>query len=262
MHDLGHLRFPSGFSHVHSLLEKLAFRIVKRNATMIITPSEVVRREVISYFQIRPERVHAIHQGIEDRFFTAITSQSKEQARIKYKLPERYCLFLGHLNPRKNVKKLLKAYNILAGDRDIPPLVIAGGEGFNFSTELTSLSAAREKVIFPGYIDEADLPTILAGAAVFIFVPLYEGFGFPPLEAMAVGTPVVASAIPVLLETLSDAALFVDPMSPDSIAEGIHSLIATPSLWSELQHKGRQRAKLFSWATTATEVLRVYESLI
>jgi glycosyltransferase involved in cell wall biosynthesis len=184
--------------------------------------------------------------------------------RSRYRLPEGYVLFVGSVERRKNLRGLLQAYARLLETDVACPLVIVGtrrrGAG-EIGRTLQELHL-EESVIFTGYVPDADLPAIYTGADLFVFPSLYEGFGLPPLEAMACGTPVVCSNAASLPEVVGDAAIMVDPYDVEGLAEAMLRVLTDADLREHLRRKGLERARQFTWERTARETVAVYREVL
>jgi glycosyltransferase involved in cell wall biosynthesis len=184
----------------------------------------------------------------------------------RYGIRRPYCLFVGNLEPRKNLPRLIEAFGLLRrhglAPADLPQLVLAGTRGW-LSSGIFRAAAGQgleaPDIVFTGYVPPADLPALYAGAACFVFPSLYEGFGLPVLEAMACGTPVVASTASSLPEVAGDAALLVDPHDVEGLAGALRRLWGDAELRADLRERGLQRATLYSWERTARLTLDVYE---
>ena len=171
---------------------------------------------------------------------------------------------MGTIEPRKNLTRLLHAWEPLYRAGEAPPLVIVGKRGWLVEDFYAALEAspARKGVCFTGYVADEDLPALYAGARLFTFLSLYEGFGLPPLEAMACGTPVLCSDTSALPEVVGDAALTVSPTSVDAIREGLRHLLTAADLRADLRERGLHRAAAFSWERAAAETYRLYRRLL
>jgi glycosyltransferase involved in cell wall biosynthesis len=184
--------------------------------------------------------------------------------RERYGLPERYVLFVGTIEPRKNLTRLLHAFEALHADGLCDALVIVGKRGWLYGDFFAELerSSVRDAVLYPGYVPDESLPAIYAGARILAFPSLYEGFGLPALEAMACGTPVACSGTSALPEVVGDAALTFDPTSQDAIIEALRQLLRDADLRGELVQRGFERAARFSWDRVAAETQAVYDAVI
>jgi len=183
---------------------------------------------------------------------------------VQYGLPERYILSVGTIEPRKNLGRVLTAFERLRGEGLVDAFVIVGKKGWLYDDFFAQLdrSPARDAVIFPGWVADEDLPAMVAGAACLAFPSEFEGFGLPVLEAMACGTPVVCSNTSSLPEIAGDAALLVNPLDTDAIAAALRRVLSEPGLAAELRARGIAQAARFSWERAAQETVAVYERLL
>jgi len=231
-------------------------------ADAIITVSAFVREEVIERLGVPPEKVTAIHNGVDAAFQPKDASQttgSLTQLGLRH---GGYVLAVGTLEPRKNLARLCRAYRALPdATRQAFPLVLAGMKGWGDADFARDLAALEKEgsLVTPGYLEAAALRDLYAGAAVFVYPSVYEGFGLPVAEAMASGTPVITSNVSSLPEVAGDAARLVDPLSVDDIASALSQLLADEGMRQRLAEAGLARAKVFTWDATARETLGVYE---
>jgi len=238
--------------------QRFAANIIKP-ARGIITPSESSRKDAIERLGLNPDRVRAIHHGISEAYFE---SPDPERARKHFKLDKPYILFVSTIEPRKNLPRLLDAYEGLpASVREEYDLVIAGPRGWSSENTMLRLSLAGQSVRYLGYVPEEYLPSLTAGASVFAYPSLYEGFGFPIAQAMATGTPVITSNVSSLPEVAAGAALLVDPLSTTELRDALQRVLTSTSLADQLATKGRERAKHFSWDRCARETWNFFENL-
>jgi glycosyltransferase involved in cell wall biosynthesis len=260
IHDISFNFFPEYIKKSDLFfLKNLIPRSIRR-ADKVIAVSENERKNIVDFYKIPPEKVACAYNGVDfERFNGAYSAEEKENIRKKYTLPEKFLLYIGTLQPRKNIPVAIETLKNL----DIK-LVLAGNrKAHNFDPkiyETIEKNNLQKSVIFPGWIDEEDKPALLQMAACFVFPSLYEGFGIPVIEAMAAGTPVVCSDIPVLREISSDAALFGDPKNSKDFAEKINSVFSDENLQRELIEKGTEIAQNFTWQKTAEKTLAIYNS--
>jgi glycosyltransferase involved in cell wall biosynthesis len=260
VHDLASKIFPDAYSARDKMILDLSFRHAVK-AAVIIFISKNTQKDYEKFYPGFKNRSHVIYPGYDTELYKTI-SNPKDVLNINSK----YILYLGRLESRKNVKNLVLAYKLFRKKTKLTPkLVLAGKEGFGFSeikTEIDKLDAnIKNDIIIPGYIAEKDLPHLYAGAELFVFPSLYEGFGIPILEAMACGTPVSCSKTSSLPEAGGEAALYFDPEKPEEIAETINSVLTNPALKTKMIAKGYEQAKKFSYSKMAKEVLAVINSL-
>ncbi len=264
VHDLSFFRVPQ-YAHPAqcAYLEKAVPRSVYR-ADWILADSRNTKRDLVELLNVPSERVTVIYAGVEARFKKIVDSEILEAVRARYNLPSRFILSLGTLEPRKNFIGLIRAYQELIqsvatfGDYS---LVIGGGKGWLYEEifETVEQLSLQDRVIFPGYIADADLPALYNLAEIFVFPSFYEGFGLPPLEAMACGTPVITSDRPSLPEVVEDAALMVDALDNTALARAMSQLLTDAELRAELRRRGIEQAKKFKWEDAARRLLDVYE---
>jgi glycosyltransferase involved in cell wall biosynthesis len=227
---------------------EFADRILRR-ADGVIAVSENTRQDAIRLLSIAPDRIRTIHSGISESYFDAVPA---ERAR-------RYVLYVGTIEPRKNLDTLLDAWALLKQSlRDEFDLVIAGPSGW--SSDQTLARIEREAT-YLGYVPEERLPGLTAGATVFVYPSLYEGFGFPVAQAMAAGVPVLTSNNSCLPEITGDAAILIDPRSAAAIASSLTRMLESESLLADLAARGRIRADLFRWEKCATQSLHFFRGV-
>lgn len=258
------------YPELHSLSKRIFFqqmmRVSARRADKIITISESTARDLLHFLgdQLLPDKVRAIPLAVSDHF--KYVNDPARVARIcaQYGLQARdFILFVGVLEPRKNIPTLLHAYRDLLDRGFRQQLAVVGRPGWMFDDIFTTVKSLKLEahVVFTGYVSVEDLPYLYHGARVFVYPSIYEGFGLPVLEAMACGTPVVTSNVSSLPEIVGQAGLLVDPRDPGQLAQAIERLVVDDDLHRSLQECSRQRAAQFSWERTARETLRVYSSV-
>jgi glycosyltransferase involved in cell wall biosynthesis len=263
VHDLIFRQLPGHHKPLNRGYLNLTLPLYCRRATHIIAISECTRRDVTAAYDLPPEKVTVIYEAADPRFRPQ-TSARVTAVRQQYGLPERYILFVGTIEPRKNLTRLLHAFEALHGDDLCDALVIVGRRGWLFGDFFAELerSPVRDAVLVPGYVPDEALPAIYTGARALAFPSLYEGFGLPALEAMACGTAVACSGTSSLPEVAGDAALYFDPSSQGSIVETLRQLLSDADLRSELTQRGLERAARFSWDRVAVETKAVYDAVM
>ncbi|MDL1969854.1 MAG: glycosyltransferase family 4 protein [Candidatus Desulfofervidaceae bacterium] len=255
VHDLSFISFPYTFSRKFQLYYKALIPYELKTADIVITVSNYIKSEIINKFNIPRNKIFAIPLGVNIDFLRIPPTSKKEN----------YLLFLGSLNPRKNIKGVIEAFSRLL-NRIPHQLLIVGGRFDIFKNDkkiyklIKSIPADRIKL--KGHLRDKEIIELYRKAGLFIFPSLYEGFGLPPLEAMACGCPVVVSNAASLPEVCGDAAYYVDPYDVDSIAEGIYKVLTDENLRQSLIQRGLERAKLFSWGKTAEQTLEVFEKVL
>jgi glycosyltransferase involved in cell wall biosynthesis len=237
---------------------------VGERAAAIIVDSKFVRQEVMANLGVAPERVHAIHLGVSREFRPRGEPETCAALQALDLAHGGYVLSVGTIEPRKNVGHVLAAYARLPEPlRERYPLVVAGARGWraaDLESELHALAAAG-RIRFLGNVPDADLPVLYSGAAAFVFASKYEGFGLPPLEAMASGVPVLVSERASLPEVVGDAALLIDPEHPEATARRLVALLEDSDARSLLARRGIERAARFTWEACARATLEVYRSV-
>jgi glycosyltransferase involved in cell wall biosynthesis len=265
IHDVIPLILPWAFPLRHRLVLATALARIKRQAEMVIVPSTAAAEDVVQYLRVDRERIKVIPMGCDARFRPLADRAFATRLRRRYDLPERYILFVGTLEPRKNVKALLQAFALLLAEKpqDELSLVVAGSRGWgreDFSATTDALGL-RDHVRFTGFVHDDDLPDLYRGALLFVYPSLYEGFGLPVLEAMACGTPVITSNRSSLPEVAGDAALLVDPSQPEALAAAMASIVQDGTLYQVLRSKGLIRAQEFTWDAMAQRTLEAYRAV-
>jgi glycosyltransferase involved in cell wall biosynthesis len=233
-------------------------------ADSIIAISEHTKRDIIKYFNAPEELITVTHLAAGPEYGEVRDAAALASARGRYGLPENYILFIGSLEPRKNIKTLLEAYASIPGRLGKHfPLVIAGGKGWLNSDipALVERLGIKDRVRFTGYIDGSDINAVYSGASVFAYPSLYEGFGLPILEAMSCGAPVITSNTSSMPEVAGDAACLVDPLSTGELASALRTVLEDEGLREKMKKKGLARAAMFSWDRCAHETLEVYRKI-
>lgn len=261
IHDLSPFLFPQTFRRVNRAYLRWAVRVACRNAAHLIAVSEFTKAEMMRWMHVPSERITVTYNGVNQRFAPP-TPQALASFRQRAGLPERFILFVGTLEPRKNLPTLLEAYARIAADTDAQ-LIIGGGKGWLYDSIFAKAEQLQlgQRVRFAGFIDDNDLPLWYAAASIFILPSLYEGFGIPLLESMACGTPVVTSSSSSLPEVVGDAGLIVPPTNVDAMAEALLRLLNHAALRDELRERGLVQARRFSWTTMAERTLDIYSSV-
>ncbi len=267
VHDMVYKAFPDTVrARTRHMLDLGLVRSMKR-ADRIITDSHFSESEIIKYFPDFAEKIRVVPCGVDSEIFHPVQNPDAfQKIRKKYQLPEQYFLYLGTIEPRKNLENLIAAYSDFVLTHERPAkLVLAGAKGWlcdNIFKKVRDFNL-QDSVIFTEYIQEQDLAVLMSYALAFVFPSVYEGFGMPPLEAMACGTPVLVSDAASLPEvTGPEAAVIVKPYSVQSIARGLHLLFTDKNLRTSLSQKGLARAKEFSWEKSAELLYQVYLEIL
>ena len=257
IHDLSFLRFPQLFRPANRLYLKTMTRLSARRSRHLIAVSEHTARESERLLGVRPDMITVVYHGVDDRF-RPLPIDHVAAFRERRGLPERFVLFVGTLEPRKNLNRLIEAF--ARADENGAKLIIVGGKGWLYEDlfALVEDRGLRDTVLFPGYVSNEELAFWYNAATVFAYPSLYEGFGMPVTEAQACGTPVLTSKTTSLPEAAGEAAVLVDPENVASIAAGLRRLLENEELRQELSERGQKHASRFTWPTTARDTVEVY----
>jgi len=257
IHDLSFLRFPRLFRPANRLYLNTMTRLSARRSRHLIAVSKHTARESEHLLGVKPDMITVVYHGVDDRF-RRLPTDDVAAFRERRGLPERFVLFVGTLEPRKNLKRLIEAF--VRADEDGVKLIIVGGRGWLYEDLFAQVEdlGLRDTVLFPGYVSNEELAFWYNAATVFAYPSLYEGFGMPVTEAQACGTPVLTSNTTSLPEAAGEAAVLVDPEDIASIATGLRCLLKNEELQRELSEQGQKHASGFTWPTTARETVEVY----
>ena len=231
-----------------------------KKSDKIITVSETTKNDIIKRFKVPEDKISIIHLGLSTVFRRTINTD----ILLKYGITKKYILFVGNIEPKKNLVRLLKAYYEVVCTKNIThQLVIAGKKAWKYKEVFRTVHSLKlqNKVIFTGYFPEKDLPALYSMADLFVFPSIYEGFGIPPLEAMACEIPVLASNTGALPEITGGNCLMVDPYNVNDIANGIHHLLTNENLRREYIVKGKKWVKQFTWERAARMTMKIYEEV-
>jgi glycosyltransferase involved in cell wall biosynthesis len=233
-------------------------------ADLIITPTQIGKEQVVEYFDLPEEKVEVIPFGFNEKFLELCEPEKMNTTKQKYGISGPYILSVGDLHPRKNLFRLIEAFNWLKETRKIPHQLVLAGKALYQAEEIyqkASSCKARDSIIFTGYVTFEELRGMYQGASVFAFPSLDEGFGLPVHEAMACRVPVIASDRGALPEVADDAAVFVDPLDVEDIGSGILRILESPSLREELIKKGLNQIKGFLWDKSCWKLLHLYQEI-
>lgn len=264
IHDLSLLLHSQ--THREDLVRRAEKRLptMTRIATRIITDSESVRREICDHLKVPAEKVTAIPLAPR-RVFHRASEQECRAVRQRLGVEDDFILFVGTVEPRKNLITLVRAFDELLRQTELcPQLVIAGAKGW-LTDELfanVDSGARRERISFTGYVSDDDLRALYSSCKVSVYPSLYEGFGLPTLEAMACGAPVITSRIPVMIETVEKSARLVEPTNVGQLTEALIELLTDENSRQHFSASGLQRAAVFSWERTARKTLEVYQQAL
>ena len=262
IHDCIHLMFPQYLPSRFALgYARASIRLAAWRATRVLTVSESSKRDILRFVDTTPEKIDVIYNAYDERFGVEPREEDVVRVRERYQLSDEFVLYAGNVKPHKNLERLIEAFDMVRKrGLDRLKLVLIGDEISKYAALRRAVHQHQlhKYVRFLGYLPEETLAVMYRLAGVFVFPSLYEGFGLPPLEAMASGTPVVTSNVSSLPEVAGGAAVLVDPYSPQAIADGIHRVLTDEALRRSLRQKGLARAAQFSWEQSVRRVREIY----
>ncbi len=259
VYDLSFVRYPEAFRAPNRMYLRLFTRLTCRRAAGILTISQAAREDLVRLWGLPSERIEVAYPGVDPRF-RPLPAEAVAAFRARRGLPDRFILYVGTLEPRKNLEVLLEAVARLSPP---VPLILVGGRGWKpaFLSRLRALE--REgRARWVGFAPDAELPLWYNAAALFAYPSRYEGFGMPPLEAMACGTPVIAARASSLPEVVGEAGWLVDPGDVEGWVEGLRALLRDEGLREALRARGLARARRFTWEATAEATARFYNKIL
>ncbi len=266
IHDISFNFFPQFIKWTDLFFLKMLIPWSLKRTDKIIAVSKFTKDEIIRFYKIAPEKVEVAYNSVGNNFAQNYFPQKEvDVVRTKYNLPEKFILYLGTMQPRKNLSFLIEAY---VGIKDKIPgvkLVLAGKKSYNYDRKIDQIVASyklEKDVLFPGFIDELDKPVVFYLSQLFVFPSLYEGFGIPILEAMSQGVPVLAADISSLREVGGEGALYFNTSDLASLKDKIYNVSVDNNLKNKLVNSGLEKVKVFSWEKSAREMVRIYNSLI
>jgi len=262
VHDLAFMKFPEFYTPRSLKFHERAARIAAEEADLLIAVSHSTKQDIVSLLSVNEKRIRVIHEGVQ---INTELFDKKEEVLSNYGIAKKYILCVGTLEPRKNLIRLLKAFAKLKRETGFEHrLVLVGPRGWLFEEILLECRRKEfeEDLIMTGPVPDAELSVLMSQADVFVYPSLYEGFGLPPLEAMACGTPVIVSNVSSLPEVVGEAGILIDPYDVDEMVSAMVDLLEKEDLRTGLAAKGKERAKLFSWDKAARENLDAYLSVV
>ena len=267
IHDCIHLRFPQYLpNRVAYAYARASLWIATHRSHRILTVSEASKRDILRYFRVPEKKIDVIYNAIDERFGQPPEPEEMERVRERYQLDGPFILYAGNIKPHKNLERLIEAFHSLrrGGGFDTVRLLIIGDEISKYATLRRAVHRHKlhKYVRFFGFVPDETLASLYRLASVFVFPSLYEGFGLPPLEAMASGTPVITSNVSSLPEVVGDAALLIDPYEPESIADAMRRVLTDAALRDQLRARGFQRAREFSWDRSVRRVREIYGEVL
>jgi len=264
IHDLTHYAFREAYTLGKILYKRCTTPVAVRGASRIIADSESTKQDIVKTLAVSGRRIATVYPGLIEMFKPITRKEQLEETRAKFHLPPRYILHVGSIDPRKNLVTLLKAYANLK-EANLPhKLIVVGPKEFNYAPILEAAQSLdmADRIVFLGFVSNEDLVNIYNMAELFVFPSIHEGFGFPPLEAMACAVPVITSNTSSLPEIVGDAALLVDPYDTQGLVAAMLRVLTDDRLRNEMSQRGLFRAKLFSWRKAAEETVKVYKEAV
>lgn len=265
IHDLIGRIFPGHLSIASRWYWGSWLPFVNSRANCIIVDSECTKRDVVEYLKVGPKKIRVIHLAAGGGFKVEESESKITMACEKLNVRRPFIFFVGNLEPRKNLSRVIEAFAKLIHKRKINhQLVIAGTYAWDYDaiSRLARMHDVTKEIRFLNYVDDKDLVTLYNASDLFVFPSLYEGFGIPVLEAMSCGVPVLASRVSSIPEVAGDAAYYVNPLQVDEIEAAILKIISDRLLWNELRRKGLEQCKKFTWEDTAKKTLAVYNEFM
>ena len=259
VHDLSFILYPEW--HPEERVEFITNGFIKKTlkSDIIITPSNFIRNQLIDEFPSLEDRVFAIHLGVDHEIFNPFTLNEP----LNFDIPPKYILFVGSIEPRKNLINLLKAYNMLPKSiKEEYNLLLAGFEGWKNKEIMDLIKSSQKYIRYVGYVPENVLAELYRRASIFIYPSLYEGFGLPPLEAMACGCPVIVTKVASIPEVCEDAAVYIEnPRDPEEIAFRIQQLLEDRELYITMKERALKHVEKFSWEKTAEQHYKLFKCI-
>jgi glycosyltransferase involved in cell wall biosynthesis len=263
-HDMTFFLYP----RYHTLFKRLYFPFAMRNsarsADALIAVSENTKKDILQHLNVPDSKIHVVYHGVDERFSPLYDKEQLNSISLKYNLPEDFILYVGVVEPRKNLIALLNAFRNLNKTNKNLRLVIVGqtGWGYDKVMELVETPELKGTVLLTGYIPPDELPAIYNLAKIFVYPSIYEGFGLPVLEALACGTPTITTSVSALPEIIGDAGVLVPPDNDQALLDAMQTLLENDSEQNRLSKKGVQRAAFFTWERAARETCKVYQQVL
>lgn len=263
VHDLVSHMFPANHNKKAVIIERLTLKRAIKRADKIFVVSENTKKDLLKRFTYPESRITTTYCAPAEYFNTKTSEEDLQKFKEKMKYPDNFVLAVGTLEPRKNFATLIRSFSTIKKKHPDFKLVIVGKQGWKFKQieETIKQYKLEEEVIFPGYLKDNDLKNTYKLAKVFVFPSLYEGFGIPPLEAMASGCPVVSSNVASLPEVIGDAGLLVDPTNPYKLAEAVSSLIENEQVRQKMIERGHGQVQKFHWKNSAEIALQAFKEM-
>ncbi|WP_288425177.1 glycosyltransferase family 1 protein [uncultured Spirosoma sp.] len=266
--DIYHLANIDTLKFHQRFYARFVTKFATTKADKLITISEFSKKEITKYIRVDEKKISVVYLGIDKVKFRKITSENIiNRTKIAYNLPEEFILYVGNIKPNKNLRRLVEAFETILNDFPSVMLVITGKKNgfingdpalFNY---INSNNRLLSRIVFTGFVEDEDLPTLYSLAKLFVFPSTYEGFGFPPLEAMACECVTVVSSASSIPEVCGEASYYVNPFKPSEIADGIRTMLSNPELRESSLQLGKLNLKRFSWNTSITEFVEILKNI-
>ena len=265
IHDVISRIYPEYFTLKMRIWQRFFLWNAQKSADWVIADSQSTKNDILRFYPSYRDRVTVIYPELDDSFRIITDEAMLVRTKRKYSLPKKFILYIGTIEPRKNVEGIAATYRNLPPDIQSQYDLVIGGKLGWYATKIFNeikIHRLESRIHFIGYVDDSFLPSLFTLASIFVFPSFYEGFGYPPLEAMACGVPVVSSDTSSLPEAVGNAAILVDPTDVQQISKAIENILRSGELAAELRRKGLERINLFSWKKCAEETLKVFEEVI
>ena len=264
LHDMTFFLFPNLHTRAKRYYFPLAIRLSARSADALVADSESTRQDAIRILGIDPAKIFTAHLGVDAAFRRIEDNAVLKDVRQRYRLPERFILYVGLVEPRKDLPLLVSAYHKISESGVRLPLVIVGRMGWGSDQVLDQIKllGLQDRILFTGYVPESDLPIVYNLASLAVYPTRYEGFGLPALEAMACGVPLITTAVSSLPEIVGEAGLLIPAQDEQALAQALLKLATDQDLQQQYRKRGPEQAAQFTWQRTAQQTLQVYRSVL
>lgn len=255
IHDLGFLKNPELYRPLERIFHRISHWLYFKKAHKIIAISETTKQDIIKYYPKVKNKIKVIYSGYDGQVFKVMSSKERDDFRDLHDYPDKYILYVGRIETKKNIQNLIRAYKKLKTDW---PLILAGRPGNFGFLEIQGMAQdpeVKDKIILLGYVSQRNYPMLLGSASLFVFPSRFEGFGLPVIEAMACGIPVAASSLPVIKEIAGESVHYFDPQNVDDMAEKIQELIDNQALREKLTKRGLEKVIEYSWSKCARQTV-------
>ncbi len=263
MHDLIYLRYPEYFSSMDRLAFDIKYRYACHNSDHIIAVSQQTKQDLIDYYQVEETKISVIYQNCGSHFFRLWSESERNDLKQKFKLTQPFALFVGTIEPRKNVYQLVRAFALLPRDLNVQLILVGSGKKYKSTlVQFIKENDLEDRIRFLGYVTDNDMPGLYQSAQLFIYPAFFEGFGIPLVEALHSRVPIITTMSNPFAEIVKDAALLVNPQSEIEMRDALKKLITQSSLRQDLINRGIKRCPLFAPQELTRQIMQVYHSLL